>query len=395
MTGSPSYRLDELGWLQFGRLCSLVLEAEAGLSDLYWHGRGDIGRVAIVDGGLSRCARRRDSARGSRRRRGHLGSGELVDGGAAGRVPGSRCGVARRSEAGRMAGADEPGGSRGGGGSARVSRQQLARGRAGSRGDLGKPRSPSAAAGCDAVRPGTAGSRRLDRTRRPRPVPLDAERAQELARVFWPTRAYARAREVLGRHRFVVLTGPPEMGKTAIAEMLALAHLTDGWEAHQCNDPEQVWRVFDRDRRQMFVADDAFGSTEYRPDAAERWARGPRAVAGDARRAALADLDLAPRAIESGPAPGSARERFGAIPVPRRGAGRRLSPRSGRQDADPVPPRQELRRWRQRPQARALRRIVDRRAPALHPRADPPVRDRPAQGPAASRHRRRGPVAGG
>jgi hypothetical protein len=95
-----------------------------------------------------------------------------------------------------------------------------------------------------------------------------------LARVFWPTHAYERAYDVLGRHRFVVLTGPPEMGKTAIAEMLALAHMTDGWEAHECNAPDQVWRVFDRARRQMFIADDAFGSTEYRPDAAERWARG-------------------------------------------------------------------------------------------------------------------------
>ncbi len=102
---------------------------------------------------------------------------------------------------------------------------------------------------------------------------VDAERAQALARVFWPTRAYERAREVLARHRFVVLTGPPEMGKTAIAQMLALAQLTDGWEAHECSSPEQLWRVFDRNRRQVFVADDAFGSTEYRPDAAERWAR--------------------------------------------------------------------------------------------------------------------------
>jgi hypothetical protein len=63
------------------------------------------------------------------------------------------------------------------------------------------------------------------------------------------------------------------MGKTAIAQMVALAQLTDGWEAHECNSPEQVWRVFDRDRRQVFVADDAFGSTEFRPDAAERWSR--------------------------------------------------------------------------------------------------------------------------
>jgi hypothetical protein len=30
------YLLDELGWLQFERLCAVVLETEAGLSDLGW-----------------------------------------------------------------------------------------------------------------------------------------------------------------------------------------------------------------------------------------------------------------------------------------------------------------------------------------------------------------------
>ena len=102
---------------------------------------------------------------------------------------------------------------------------------------------------------------------------LDVEQAQTLARVFWPTRAYERAREVLQRHRFAVLTGPPEMGKTAIARMIALAQMTAGWEAYECDHPEQIWRVLAPGRRQLFVADDAFGSTEYRPDAAERWAR--------------------------------------------------------------------------------------------------------------------------
>jgi hypothetical protein len=102
---------------------------------------------------------------------------------------------------------------------------------------------------------------------------LDLGGAQELARVFWPTRAYERARTALGQHRFVVLTGPPEMGKTAIARTLALAQLTDGWEAHECTSPDQLWSAFDPDRRQVFVADDAFGSTEYRADAAELWAR--------------------------------------------------------------------------------------------------------------------------
>ena len=102
---------------------------------------------------------------------------------------------------------------------------------------------------------------------------LDHEASSQLADVFVPTRAYARALDVLAVSRFAVLTGPPEMGKTAIARMIALAQLTCGWEAHECTSPEGVWRAFDRSRAQVFIADDAFGSTEYRADAAERWAR--------------------------------------------------------------------------------------------------------------------------
>ena len=33
-----------------------------------------------------------------------------------------------------------------------------------------------------------------------------------------------------------------------------------------------VGRATTPDRPQVFIADDAFGSTEYQPDAAERWA---------------------------------------------------------------------------------------------------------------------------
>src|SRR5262249_28134636 len=93
-----------------------------------------------------------------------------------------------------------------------------------------------------------------------------------LSRVFVPTRAYASTVGVLERFGFVVLTGPPEMGKTAIARMVRLPKASDGWELHECIHPNQLWDRFSRDRAQVFVADDAFGSTEYRPEAAERWA---------------------------------------------------------------------------------------------------------------------------
>jgi hypothetical protein len=77
---------------------------------------------------------------------------------------------------------------------------------------------------------------------------------------------------VLERHGFAVVTGPPEVGKTAIARIIALVALTEGWEAHECVRPDELWRAFERERAQVFIADDAFGSTEYRPEAAERWA---------------------------------------------------------------------------------------------------------------------------
>jgi hypothetical protein len=100
----------------------------------------------------------------------------------------------------------------------------------------------------------------------------DVRAAADLARVFVATGPYVRALEALERHHFAVLTGPPEVGKTAIARTIGLALLSDGWEFHECIRPEELWRLYSRDRKQVFVADDAFGSTEYRPEAADRWA---------------------------------------------------------------------------------------------------------------------------
>ncbi len=102
---------------------------------------------------------------------------------------------------------------------------------------------------------------------------FDLDAARALARVFVPTGPYVRALSVLREHGFCVLTGPPEMGKTAAARAVGLALMSSGWEVHECTRPEQVTERLRPERRQLFVADDAFGSTEYRPESAERWAR--------------------------------------------------------------------------------------------------------------------------
>jgi hypothetical protein len=104
---------------------------------------------------------------------------------------------------------------------------------------------------------------------------LMLEHARELAPVFVPTGAYRRALSALSVHGLVVLTGPPELGKTTIAETIALARSTEGWEVFSCDSPADFFSGFspDRTRPQLFVADDAFGTTEYDPDRSEAWAR--------------------------------------------------------------------------------------------------------------------------
>jgi hypothetical protein len=273
------YDLDRLGWLQFEQLCSLVLAAEAGLTDLAWAGHADTARTASVEaplpfagrpafatGAVTVCVlwvpdrlepafRRHDFARRLTRLadRGGLGPEDAL-------VALTNLDAHDAHDAADAADAALVG-------------TPLPRLVVLGAGELGHciDRNP----GVRAALPSVLGLRDLtsligaqasDRSS------FDLDGARALARVFSPTRAFHRARAVLDRHRFAVLTGPPEMGKTAIARMIALAQLTVGWEAHETTRPDQIWAAFDPARRQVFIADDAFGSTEYHPDAADRWA---------------------------------------------------------------------------------------------------------------------------
>jgi hypothetical protein len=95
--------------------------------------------------------------------------------------------------------------------------------------------------------------------------------AQALSNVFVPTAPYSRALETLSAHKFAVLEGPPEMGKTAIARMIGLAYLARGWEIVECRTPEDFLKKFEKSRPQVFIADDFFGRTEYDPSRVSKW----------------------------------------------------------------------------------------------------------------------------
>ena len=97
------------------------------------------------------------------------------------------------------------------------------------------------------------------------------DQARDVSAVFVPTAAYLRTWEVLRDHSFAVLEGPPEMGKTAVAWIVALSQISAGWDAIVCSEPGDFFARLDETRNQIFIADDAFGRTEYDPGRGLKW----------------------------------------------------------------------------------------------------------------------------
>ena len=85
--------------------------------------------------------------------------------------------------------------------------------------------------------------------------------------------AYSRALTTLRQHHFIVLDGPPEVGKTIIAAAVALVYATDGYEVIDLRGPGEIFAALPAHRRQLFVADDAIGSISLTPALADSWSR--------------------------------------------------------------------------------------------------------------------------
>ena len=265
-----TYALDQLGWLQFEQLCARLLEREAGIPQGDWVGSADRRRYALSETALGppllkfelpapvlvQCAWIRPESPGSVRRV----VSRLVE-----EQPEQ---VAAAASFLLICNGDLLAPLREAAGDQRIKVGVLGRGELGEQID--------ARPDLRLAMPSLLGLRSLEPLISPEQVQrssLELPAAHRLAEVFVPTRPHRRALAALAAHQFAVLTGPPEMGKTAIARMVALAQLTNGWEAHECTTPDDVWSALDPERSQVFIADDAFGSTEYRADAAEHWAR--------------------------------------------------------------------------------------------------------------------------
>lgn len=95
--------------------------------------------------------------------------------------------------------------------------------------------------------------------------------AAELVPIFTSTSSYERTWKLLRKHHFAVLEGPPEVGKSAIAWMVGLTQAAEGWETIVCRTPDVFFQTIETSQPQIFIADDAFGRTEYDPTRTTKW----------------------------------------------------------------------------------------------------------------------------
>lgn len=91
---------------------------------------------------------------------------------------------------------------------------------------------------------------------------FEVERIKQKLPLFVQNLAYPRAKEILKATRVLVVSGPPGIGKTTLAEMLLYASLEEGYEPVVIQaDIAEGKKRYRRGARQIFYYDDFLGQT--------------------------------------------------------------------------------------------------------------------------------------
>lgn len=96
--------------------------------------------------------------------------------------------------------------------------------------------------------------------------PLSTSEKEKIKRVFVPPKEYQAAKETLQKHGIVIITGPPHIGKTALAIFLQTELENEGYKVGQIfsADPRQVASILRRsDKKSAIRIEDAFGSIDF------------------------------------------------------------------------------------------------------------------------------------
>jgi len=85
------------------------------------------------------------------------------------------------------------------------------------------------------------------------------------SRTFVQPRAFVDAQRILKEYHSCIISGPPGVGKTTLADMLCLEYLASGFELIVVSeDILEADNIYSQQRRQVFIYDDFLGRTDLR-----------------------------------------------------------------------------------------------------------------------------------
>lgn len=85
------------------------------------------------------------------------------------------------------------------------------------------------------------------------------EKIARILKVYVENPSLASAAKVLEKNHSLIVSGPPGVGKTTLAQVIAAEYCDDGWDLVAISEIDQAFAVFRAEEKQVFVFDDFLG----------------------------------------------------------------------------------------------------------------------------------------